>query len=80
MRTVENHSKRSVLVSRNTGEALTTVTVVTCPNYAARKKNMMRTSSKFLDFRRDYGILVTIEHTYVSQVSEDSMWEIILWN
>ena len=41
---------------------------------------MMRTSSKFLDFWRDYGIPVTIKHTYVSQVSEDSMWEIILLN
>ena len=41
---------------------------------------MMRTSSKVLDFRRDYGILVTIKHTYVSQVSEDSMWEIIWLN
>ena len=41
---------------------------------------MMRTSSKFLDFPRDYGILVTMKHTYVSQVPKDSMWEIILLN
>ena len=41
---------------------------------------MMRTSSKFLDFRRDYGILVAIKHTCVSLVPEDYVWEIILLN